>query len=186
MIRDIHGCLAPFEGLWDLIDPRPEDHVVFPGDDVVRGPDSRGVIDFILDRQTTFDLTCLSGNHEAKCFLARGDTTELAHLLDASGGGATLESYGPGGWLTGLHMETGVYWQRSPDREHREGMSSQPVEEPDEHRARARWVETRSEGGMSMERYGDDERRRIDAPQPGGCRLSSSTGCQRNSPPDER
>jgi len=98
VIGDIHGCLAPLEHLWEVIDAQPEDRVVFLGDYVDRGPDSKGVIDFILGLQGDCDITCLTGNHEEKFFLARIDHTELAHWLQAWGGGATLESYGPGGF----------------------------------------------------------------------------------------
>jgi serine/threonine protein phosphatase 1 len=97
-IGDIHGCLAPLEHLWRAVGPAPEDRVVFIGDYVDRGPDSKGVIDFLIDLPPELDVTFLSGNHEEKFFLARIDATELAHWLAAWGGGATLESYGPRGF----------------------------------------------------------------------------------------
>lgn len=98
VIGDIHGCLAPLEHLWKIIDPQREDRVIFIGDYIDRGPDSKGVIDFILNLDPDLDITCLTGNHEEKFFLARIDHTELAHWLEAWGGGATLASYGPGGF----------------------------------------------------------------------------------------
>ncbi|MFT5290716.1 MAG: serine/threonine protein phosphatase 1 [Planctomycetota bacterium] len=97
-IGDIHGCLVPLTDLWKAVDPRPEDHVVFIGDYVDRGPDAKGVIDFLLRLPPELNVTFLSGNHEEKFFLSRIDKTELAHWLEAWGGGATLESYGPGGF----------------------------------------------------------------------------------------
>ncbi len=97
-IGDIHGSLAPLEQLWGVIDPQPEDRIVFIGDYIDRGPNSKGVIDFLLALPSELDVTFLSGNHEEKFFLARIDHTELAHWLEAWGGGATLESYGPGGF----------------------------------------------------------------------------------------
>ena len=98
VIGDIHGCLAPLRHLWEAVAPRPEDKVVFIGDYVDRGPDSKGVIDFLLALPSELDVTFLSGNHEEKFFLANIDQTELDHWLSAWGGGATLESYGPGGF----------------------------------------------------------------------------------------
>ena len=98
VIGDIHGCLVPLQHLWDAIEPTADDRIIFLGDYIDRGPDSKGVIDFILERLPQFDIACLTGNHEEKFFLARIDHTELAHWLDAWGGGATLESYGPGGF----------------------------------------------------------------------------------------
>ncbi len=97
-IGDIHGCLFALEHLWDAVAPRPEDRVIFIGDYVDRGPDSKGVIDFLLGLPAELDVTFLSGNHEEKFLLSSIDRTELAHWLDVWGGGATLESYGPGGF----------------------------------------------------------------------------------------
>jgi len=97
-ISDLHGCLNALELLIETIQPQPEDHLIFVGDYVDRGPDSKGVIDFIINLEQQFRVTCLSGNHEEKFFLSRIDKTDLAHWLDAWGGGPTLDSYGPGGF----------------------------------------------------------------------------------------
>lgn len=97
-IGDIHGCLAPLELLWKTLAPTAEDKVIFIGDYVDRGPDSKGVIDFCLGLPDELDVTFLGGNHEEKFQLANIDSTELDHWLSAWGGGATLESYGPGGF----------------------------------------------------------------------------------------
>lgn len=97
-IGDIHGCLTPLKRLWDFIDPKPEDQIVFMGDYVDRGPDTKGVIDFLLGLQPDFNMTFLSGNHEEKFFLSNINRGELAHWIADWGGGATLESYGPGGF----------------------------------------------------------------------------------------
>ena len=97
-IGDIHGCLSALKHLWDAVAPTPEDHVIFIGDYVDRGEDSKGVIDFLLALPPELNVTFLSGNHEEKFFLSSIDETELDHWLSAWGGGATLESYGPGGF----------------------------------------------------------------------------------------
>lgn len=97
-IGDIHGCLAPLKTLWKTVNPQPEDRVIFMGDYVDRGPDSKGVIDFLIGLPSELDVTFLTGNHEEKFFLSNIDQSELAHWLEAWGGGATLESYGAGGF----------------------------------------------------------------------------------------
>ncbi|WP_227021407.1 metallophosphoesterase family protein [Oceaniferula marina] len=98
-IGDIHGCLVPLEVLWRKVSPQPEDRIIFMGDYIDRGPDSKGVIDFLIHlQQRGYDLAFLSGNHEEKFFLSEMDLTDRAHWLDAWGGGETLESYGPGGF----------------------------------------------------------------------------------------
>ncbi|MGC6426958.1 MAG: metallophosphoesterase [Akkermansiaceae bacterium] len=97
-ISDIHGCLAPLKLMWEVIDPQPEDHIIFMGDYVDRGPDCKGVIDFLIELQGQFNITFLSGNHEEKFFLSEMDLTDREHWLNVWGGPETLESYGPGGF----------------------------------------------------------------------------------------
>ena len=97
-IGDIHGCLAPLKQLWEIIDPQPEDRIIFMGDYVDRGPECKAVIDFLIGlQQQDLNITFLSGNHEEKFALSRIDHTDLAHWLDVWGGVETLESYGPNG-----------------------------------------------------------------------------------------
>ena len=96
-ISDIHGCLDALEALWGALEPQPEDHVIFVGDYVDRGPDSKGVVDFIRIKMESHQIDCLCGNHEEKFVLSRIDKTDLAHWLDVWGGQETLDSYGPQG-----------------------------------------------------------------------------------------
>jgi len=77
-IGDIHGCLDPLLDLWKAIEPTPEDHIIFLGDYVDRGPDSKGVIDFLISVQQTHNVTILSGNHEEKFLLANLASNELS------------------------------------------------------------------------------------------------------------
>ena len=42
-ISDIHGCLDPLKKMIEIIKPTPEDHLIFVGDYVDRGPNSKGV-----------------------------------------------------------------------------------------------------------------------------------------------
>jgi hypothetical protein len=66
-IGDIHGHLDKLEEVMEAIlaDGGPEAEVVFLGDLVDRGPDSRGVIDFVLDGlKQGRKWTILTGNHD--------------------------------------------------------------------------------------------------------------------------
>ena len=67
-IGDIHGNLKPLEDLLAGVLPemRPEDTLVFLGDYIDRGPDSRGCVDRILrlKDQANFEVVTLLGNHE--------------------------------------------------------------------------------------------------------------------------
>jgi serine/threonine protein phosphatase 1 len=64
-IGDIHGYLSKLEKLIAEVRPTTEDQVVFLGDYVDRGPDSKGVIDYLIEFAKSFPKTVfLQGNHE--------------------------------------------------------------------------------------------------------------------------
>ena len=93
-IGDIHGCSAALDALVVAIDPRPEDCIITLGDYINRGPDSRGVIDRLIDLTKRRRLVPLIGNHEEMLFEALAGSFPLDHFLGV-GGDATLDSYGP-------------------------------------------------------------------------------------------
>jgi len=94
-IGDIHGCAKTLEALIEEINPGEADHLVFIGDYVDRGPDSKGVIDMLLELRDRCPCTFLRGNHEAM-MLNFIDHSEL-ELWHINGGDATLASYSDGG-----------------------------------------------------------------------------------------
>lgn len=62
---DIHGCRDLLAALLQQVRPTSGDRLVFLGDYVDRGPDSRGVIEHLLQlRQTHPETVFLRGNHE--------------------------------------------------------------------------------------------------------------------------
>ena len=64
-IPDIHGCAKTFAALIEQLKPKPEDQIFLLGDYINRGPDSVGVIDFLLKmREEGFHVYTLRGNHE--------------------------------------------------------------------------------------------------------------------------
>lgn len=67
-IGDIHGNLGPLEDLLSQVVPemRPEDTLVFLGDYIDRGPDSKGCVERILRLKSAgaFQVVTLMGNHE--------------------------------------------------------------------------------------------------------------------------
>jgi serine/threonine protein phosphatase 1 len=93
-IGDIHGCSAALDALIEAIRPRPEDCIVTLGDYINRGPDSRGVIERLIDLKDRYRLVTLLGNHEEMLFEALAESFPLVDFLDV-GGDATLDSYGP-------------------------------------------------------------------------------------------
>lgn len=94
-IGDIHGCSLALRGLLDRIRPRPEDLIVTLGDYIDRGPDSKGVIDTLLELSGRCRLVPILGNHDEMLLKVIDGAYPLYWLLDI-GGGPTLDSYGPG------------------------------------------------------------------------------------------
>jgi serine/threonine protein phosphatase 1 len=94
-IGDIHGCSVALDALIDAIRPHPEDVIVTLGDYINRGPDSRGVLDRLIDLGQRCRLVPLLGNHDQMLLDVRAGRYPIYWLLDI-GGTATLDSYGPG------------------------------------------------------------------------------------------
>jgi serine/threonine protein phosphatase 1 len=98
VIGDLHGCLDELEALLQAIEPARGDTVVFLGDYIDRGPDSRAVIDrLLLLRRRGPRCVFLKGNHEDMFldFMGLGGHYGAAFLVN--GGKATLLSYGLAG-----------------------------------------------------------------------------------------
>ena len=92
-IGDIHGCAKTLDELLDRLSPTADDHLVFVGDYIDRGPDSKGVIDRLLELRKEIECTFLRGNHEVfflNHFSNRREDSEIWHL---NGGVQTLKSY---------------------------------------------------------------------------------------------
>jgi len=93
VIGDIHGCSKALRTLIECIDPSPEDELVFLGDYVDRGPDSRGVIDQVIELQSHCNVVPLRGNHEIMLMgVAFGGLD--GNMWLGTGGKATVTSYG--------------------------------------------------------------------------------------------
>ncbi|PLX80456.1 MAG: serine/threonine protein phosphatase [Desulfuromonas sp.] len=91
-IGDIHGCLDLLQQLLSEVAPTAEDQLVFLGDYIDRGPDSRSVIELLLQLQEQFPETVfLRGNHEQMLLDFLDGADSLSFLLN--GGAATLKSY---------------------------------------------------------------------------------------------
>lgn len=90
-IGDVHGCARSLEALLKALAPNADDHLIFVGDYIDRGPDSKGVIDVLLELRKSYHCTFLRGNHEALIldYLDRGEF----ELWRMNGGIETLESY---------------------------------------------------------------------------------------------
>ena len=97
VIGDIHGCLTAFETMMEVVNPKRDDLVVTLGDYVDRGPQSRGVIETLLEMKETHHLVTLMGNHEIQMIRALETRQDRERFLSGiCGGQDTLDSYGGG------------------------------------------------------------------------------------------
>jgi serine/threonine protein phosphatase 1 len=101
-IGNIHGCSAALDALINAIRPRPEDAIVTLGDYINRGPDSRDVLNRLIDLGRRCRLVPILGNHEEMLLDVRSGKYPIGWLLDM-GSTATLDSYGPGRDLGLIH-----------------------------------------------------------------------------------
>ena len=98
-IGDIHGRLDLTLAALDAIGERAAEaeyfRVIFLGDYIDRGPDSRGVVELMMKLSRDHRYVCLKGNHEAmmvQC-LTGGSSGDFDRWVD-NGGRETLRSYG--------------------------------------------------------------------------------------------
>ena len=100
-IGDIHGCAEELESLLSQLPIEKNDTIVFLGDYIDRGPNSKKVIDLILELKKGQNIVCLMGNHESMAIdFIKDPSSAQAGLFIMNGGSATLASY----TLTGDHF----------------------------------------------------------------------------------
>ena len=96
VIGDIHGCAAELSRLVDGLPLVQGDDVVFLGDYIDRGPNSREVVAYLLSLQRDHEavkFVFLKGNHEDMLLSYLGLGGEHGDMFLANGGKATLASY---------------------------------------------------------------------------------------------
>jgi serine/threonine protein phosphatase 1 len=97
-IGDVHGALHKLQNLVARCEQHAEDRpfrFVFLGDYIDRGPQSSGVVRFLIGLQLSIPqrVFTLAGNHETTVLAIIDGATPAEHWL-WQGGEATLESYG--------------------------------------------------------------------------------------------
>ncbi|HEX8348352.1 MAG TPA: metallophosphoesterase family protein [Hymenobacter sp.] len=109
---DLHGCLLTFRHLVEnVMDLQPEDELYILGDYVNKGPDSRGLLDYLMQLQRSHRVYCLRGNHDQELVDAAHGRTHLT-WASSTDQHYTLQSFGVGSpaeipapyiqWLAGL------------------------------------------------------------------------------------
>ena len=95
-VGDIHGCLAELVALVESLPLDSDDTLVFLGDYIDRGHESREVVDFLLRfrARTAAKVVFLRGNHEDMMLSYLGLSGRHGDMFLLNGGVATLKSYG--------------------------------------------------------------------------------------------
>ena len=109
-IGDIHGSLIALQTLFDQNWIQEGDTVVFLGDYVDKGPDTKGVLDWMLKNSADYNFKFLLGNHEIFMLSARSDGQRLLEWLKF-GGKETLKSYGIEGGLDWADKIDSSHWE---------------------------------------------------------------------------
>ena len=93
-IGDVHGCADELRALLNKLPHTPDTTIVLLGDYIDRGPDSRAVIDTILELRERCHVVALMGNHEAMLLdYLDAPTSAAGGMFIYNGGSATLASY---------------------------------------------------------------------------------------------
>lgn len=93
VIGDIHGYLHLLDHVLEMSGYRDEDKLITLGDYVDRGPDSKGVIDRLIEIQLNGNLIPIRGNHDVMMVDARTNREACGNWYYC-GGWDTIRSYG--------------------------------------------------------------------------------------------
>lgn len=113
-IGDIHGCLKAFDTILNAIAPTQEDILVPLGDYIDRGPDSKGVIQRLIELESVCHLHPILGNHEEMLLRVLYQRAKPSSWLQF-GGDATLDSYGFSGDLAVINRPHRDFLKRCLD-----------------------------------------------------------------------
>jgi len=115
-IGDIHGCLDKLEDLLGKIDPKPDDSLIFLGDYIDRGENTKGVIDALIKLSSHCRCIFLRGNHE-DMLIEYMEFGSNRSMFRSNGGDMTVLSY------TGKKSSTGKVLAEMLPHNHREFMT---------------------------------------------------------------
>lgn len=92
-IGDIHGCDVALDTLLNELNMQKDDQLVILGDAVDRGPETRRVLDLLLEVAEFTNLAFIMGNHE-EMMLAALESKSQSRRWKQFGGKEALDSYG--------------------------------------------------------------------------------------------
>jgi serine/threonine protein phosphatase 1 len=103
-IGDVHGCVHALDAVLEAILPRRDDTLVFLGDLVDQGRDTRDVLERVIALPASCNVVLIEGNHEEMMLAAR-DSEAALRYWEVVGGFATINSYRYAGKLSDIPLE---------------------------------------------------------------------------------
>jgi serine/threonine protein phosphatase 1 len=128
VIGDVHGCFETAKALVKtVLEKHPDTRICFAGDLIDRGPNSRGLVQWVIDN----DYDCVQGNHEQMMVDWNGKMSDM--LWIGNGGDVTIDSYydkpkdedEDGNYIPGKYSK-GVFDAKT-FREHQLWMNNLPI-----------------------------------------------------------
>ena len=85
-IGDVHGCVHALDAVLESLDPASDDRIVFLGDMIDQGRESREVLERIIDLKQQCEVVLIQGNHEEMLYAARQDKrrSDIGRIAAAS------------------------------------------------------------------------------------------------------
>lgn len=104
---DVHGSISALRRVLERLEVQKGDTLIFLGDYIDRGEDSRAVLDYLMELDRTHSCIFLKGNHEDMFLQAYEGGAEEWALWLSNGGMTTLRDFG-----RALPSEPYVRWLR--------------------------------------------------------------------------
>jgi serine/threonine protein phosphatase 1 len=84
-IGDVHGCIHALDAVLEAIAPTASDTIIFLGDLIDNGHDTRQVLERIVELRSRCQVVLIQGNHEEMMLAAR-ESVEAFRFWDSCGG----------------------------------------------------------------------------------------------------
>lgn len=108
-IGDIHGSLTALKTIFKQGLIKKNDKVVFLGDYIDKGTDSKGVLSWLIEKRKVYDFEFILGNHEILMMAAKSSPKKYVEWVHNYEGIQTLYSY---------DMEDNLNWMNDIDKSH--------------------------------------------------------------------
>lgn len=95
-VGDVHGCCRTLRAMVeDVIRLGPDNTLYLLGDYIDRGPDSKGVLDYLIQLwHEDYDIRPLLGNHEEMLLMAAAGDDAARQMWFGNGGWGTMQQLG--------------------------------------------------------------------------------------------